>query len=103
MLAKSRHHRGSTPAYHTILLWRAVFSLRPKIKNHWSVGLMDKASASGAGDARFESWADQVGAQEKWQNSGIVSSTRMKPLRVLPRRPLGEQLQNAGRSRHHRG
>ena len=24
----------------------------------WSVGLMDKASASGAGDSRFESWAD---------------------------------------------
>ena len=28
---------------------------------------MDKASAPGAGDSRFESWADQVGAQEKWQ------------------------------------
>ena len=26
-----------------------------------SVGLMDKASASGAGDPRFESWADQGG------------------------------------------
>ena len=25
----------------------------------WSVGPMDKASASGAGDSRFESWADQ--------------------------------------------
>ena len=25
----------------------------------WSVGLMDKASASGAGDSRLESWADQ--------------------------------------------
>ena len=24
----------------------------------WSVGLMDKASAPGAGDSRFESWAD---------------------------------------------
>ena len=24
----------------------------------WPVGLMDKASASGAGDSRFESWAD---------------------------------------------
>ena len=23
----------------------------------WPVGLMDKASASGAGDSRFESWA----------------------------------------------
>ena len=28
----------------------------------WPVGLMDKASASGAGDSRFESWAGQVGA-----------------------------------------
>ena len=25
-----------------------------------SVGLMDKASASGVGDSRFESWADQA-------------------------------------------
>ena len=25
----------------------------------WPVGLMDKASASGAGDSRFESWAGQ--------------------------------------------
>lgn len=25
--------------------------------NKWPVGLMDKASASGAGDSRFESWA----------------------------------------------
>ena len=29
----------------------------------WSVGLMDKASASGAGDSRFESWADQCTSQ----------------------------------------
>ena len=28
----------------------------------WSVGLMDKASASGAGDSRFESWADHAPA-----------------------------------------
>ena len=28
--------------------------------NKWSVGLMDKASASGAGDSRFESWADHM-------------------------------------------
>ena len=28
-----------------------------------SVGLMDKASAPGAGDSRFESWADQLAAQ----------------------------------------
>ena len=26
----------------------------------WPVGLMDKASASGAGDSRFESWAGQA-------------------------------------------
>ena len=26
----------------------------------WPVGLMDKASASGAGDSRFESWAGHV-------------------------------------------
>ena len=26
--------------------------------DNWPVGLMDKASASGAGDSRFESWAD---------------------------------------------
>ena len=26
---------------------------------YWPVGLMDKASASGAGDSRFESWAGQ--------------------------------------------
>ena len=28
-----------------------------------SVGLMDKASAPGAGDSRFESWADQLAVQ----------------------------------------
>ena len=27
---------------------------------NWPVGLMDKASASGAGDSRFESWAGHV-------------------------------------------
>ena len=26
----------------------------------WPVGLMDKASASGAGDSRFESWAGHI-------------------------------------------
>lgn len=31
-----------------------------------SVGLMDKASASGAGDSRFESWADQM-CEEDWE------------------------------------
>ena len=29
-------------------------------KIRWSAGLMDKASASGAGDSRFESWVDHV-------------------------------------------
>ena len=28
--------------------------------SQWSVGLMDKASASGAGDSRLESWVDQL-------------------------------------------
>ena len=30
-----------------------------QLKHKWPVGLMDKVSASGAGDSRFESWADQ--------------------------------------------
>ena len=34
---------------------------------HWPVGPMDKASASGRGDSRFESWAGQTkpGSTEK--------------------------------------
>ena len=32
-------------------------TLRYVMMNNWPVGLMDKASASGAGDSRFESWA----------------------------------------------
>ena len=32
--------------------------VRCKYITRWSVGLMDKASASGAGDSRLESWAD---------------------------------------------
>ena len=28
--------------------------------HQWPVGLMDKASASGAGDSRFESWAGHI-------------------------------------------
>ena len=28
-----------------------------RLQPRWSVGPMDKASASGAGDSRFESWA----------------------------------------------
>ena len=37
----------------------------------WSVGLMDKASAPGAGDSTVESWADQM------QRSGLVSKPQM--------------------------
>ena len=33
-------------------------------REHRSVGLMDKASASRAGDSRFESWADQEYSQQ---------------------------------------
>ena len=33
-----------------------------------SVGLMDKASASGAGDSRFESWADQI----VWKGGSVL-------------------------------
>ena len=39
-----------------VLLQRAICKLS---KTRWPVGLMDKASASGAGDSRFESWAGQ--------------------------------------------
>ena len=39
---------------HTISNVISSYAWRP-------VGLMDKASASGAGDSRFESWADQLG------------------------------------------
>ena len=34
-----------------------AFKTRCKFEFTWPVGLMDKASASGAGDSRFESWA----------------------------------------------
>ena len=33
-----------------------------------SVGLMDKASACGAGDSRFESWADQI----VWKGGSVL-------------------------------
>ena len=48
------------------------------------VGLMDKASAPGAGDSRFESWADHW-LQER--TSGEVEechSARVRVLRLLP-------------------
>ena len=40
----------------------AVSKPRPALNpiSCWPVGLMDKASASGAGDSRLESWAGQV-------------------------------------------
>ena len=40
----------------------AVSKPRPALNpsSCWPVGLMDKASASGAGDSRFESWAGQA-------------------------------------------
>ena len=34
-----------------------AFKKRCEFEFTWPVGLMDKASASGAGDSRFESWA----------------------------------------------
>ena len=42
-----------------------VLAAGPKLQHRsvtsaWPVGLMDKASASGAGDSRFESWAGQI-------------------------------------------
>ena len=42
---------------------------------NWPVGLMDKASASGAGDSRFESWAGQafpgVGSRRSGSQTGL--------------------------------
>ena len=43
----------------------AIFFKRRSIR---SVGLMDKASASGAGDSRFESWADQI----VWKGGSVL-------------------------------
>ena len=42
-----------------------IFFKRRSIR---SVGLMDKASASGAGDSRFESWADQI----VWKGGSVL-------------------------------
>ena len=38
-------------------------------KDRWPVGLMDKASASGAGDSRFESWAGHCSFAFPWTKS----------------------------------
>ena len=47
-----RHSRPSSPP----LLARSQTLVTVQLF-HWPVGLMDKASAPGAGDSRFESWA----------------------------------------------
>ena len=47
---QTHHHHGN--------LIGSGWSFRHDL--HGSVGLMDKASASGAGDSRFESWADHM-------------------------------------------
>ena len=39
----------------------------PPKSNNGPVGLMDKASASGAGDSRFESWAGHLPERNKYQ------------------------------------
>ena len=67
MLAEADPTGVATPALPHDYVCEGLFIFRPKLKTTSSVGLMDKASAFGAGDSRFESWADQVGAQEKWQ------------------------------------
>ena len=43
---------------------------------YWPVGLMDKVSASGAGDSRYESWAGQL-------ICGVASSIRMLECNAL--------------------
>ncbi len=40
---------------------------------HWPVGLMDKASASGAGDSRFESWAGHFMLTSSWSRHLHIS------------------------------
>ena len=40
----------------------------------WPVGLMDKASASGAGDSRFESWAGHLFTWKAiWKTFGLIA------------------------------
>ena len=51
-----------------------MYPLRP-------VGLMDKASASGAGDSRFESWAGQMGITEQCHNK---VAAMLEPIIVPP-------------------
>ena len=51
-----------------------MYPLRP-------VGLMDKASASGAGDSRFESWAGQMCITEQCHNK---VAARLESIIVVP-------------------
>ena len=43
--------------YHVDCCWPVQYQFAGSRLNRWPVGLMDKASAPGAGDSRFESWA----------------------------------------------
>ena len=51
-----RWKNRATSGYSTI----ALFAMRLRPMHQRPVGLMDKASASGAGDSRLESWAGQI-------------------------------------------
>ena len=50
------HSRGTT----SVQPWYLVLGFKDVLTCKWPVGLMDKASASGAGDSRFESWAGHL-------------------------------------------
>ena len=53
----SRARHGALNFWCLILHTEVIFELG---RLHRSVGLMDQASASGAGDSRLESWADDL-------------------------------------------
>ena len=57
---------------------------------YWPVGLMDKASASGAGDSRFESWAGQL-------MCGVASTSRMLEIKALIKPPVTRPELSVGR------
>lgn len=40
----------------------------------WPVGLMDKASASGAGDSRFESWAGHLASSRPSLSAHMITT-----------------------------
>ena len=64
-----------------------VIMMHSYIFNFWPAGLMDKASASGAGDSRFESWADHWWRERNSGEVGEWPSARMNELCLLPTRP----------------